>query len=87
MENPLPRRHGSEFRTVLINLVPGQLTTTRVDINLVNLEPAGALPEKATGPEEKNDRESKVRLEEPLDGVVSSSDGADGDIKLLRVKG
>lgn len=83
MDDPLPRRHSSEFRTVLVNLVPGQLTTTRVDVDLVNLEPAVALPEVATGPEEKNDWECKVRLEEPLDGVVSSSDGADGYVELL----
>jgi len=85
MENPLPRRHGSEFGAVLVDLVPRQLTTARVDVDLVNLQPAGTLPEEATDPEENNDWESKVRFEEALNRVVSSSDWADGDEKLSRV--
>lgn len=60
------------FGTLGVDVLPVDLATTRVDIDLVGAEPSLALPEITTGPEEEDNRKRKVCLEEALGIVVSA---------------
>ena len=57
-----------------IDLIPVELTTAGVDVHLVCSEPTGALPEVADDPEEDDDGEGEVGLEEAL-GVTEGAVG------------
>jgi len=85
MEHPLPRGHVGQARAVLVDGVPVELAAARVQVDLVGAQPAGALPEEAADPEDDDDGEGEVRLEEALHVVVAASDGADGDVELWGV--
>jgi len=82
VEPALPTRHGSQLSTVSVDLIPVDLATAGVDIDLLGAEPASALPEEATNPEDDDDRESQVGLEEALGIVVAATNGADSDVEL-----
>lgn len=82
VDDSLPRRHSRQLGAVYVDGVPVQLAAASVDIDLVRAQPAGALPQEAADPEGNDDGEGKVRLEEALDIVESTTDGADGDEKL-----
>lgn len=85
MEHPLPRGHVGQARAVLVDGVPVELAAARVQVDLVGAQPAGALPEEAADPEDDDDGEGEVRLEEALHVVVAAADGADGDVQLWGV--
>lgn len=82
MDDSLPGGHLSELGTVLVDLVPGELAAASVDIDLVSAEPTAALPDETADPEDDDDRESEVRLEEALGIVEAATDGADGSVEL-----
>lgn len=60
----LPLRLSSHVSLVLVNSIPIVLSATSIDINLFELQPSFSLPEVTTGPEEENNRESEISLEE-----------------------
>lgn len=65
-----------------MDISPVDLATTRVDVDLAGAEPALSLPEEATDPEEHDDGEGEVGLEETF-GVVDTAAGwADGHVEL-----
>lgn len=62
--------------------LPVDLTTTRVDVDLAELEPALAFPEVTTGPEEKHDRHGEVGFEEALGVVDAAAERPDSSVEL-----
>lgn len=59
------------------------LTETSVEINLVNGEPLGTLPDIADDPEDQDDRDGKTGHEEILSVTVTGlGRRADGDVEL-----
>lgn len=66
----LPGWPGLHLLTLLVNQVPVKLTAASVNIHLGGPEPSLALPQETRSPEDKDDRESEIRLEE---GVSSSN--------------
>jgi hypothetical protein len=85
MNNPLPRRHSSELGTVSIDILPGQLATACVDVDLGETNPWLALPDPSNDKEEDNNRHGEVGLEEAFSIVnIGSCCGADGDVELER---
>lgn len=83
MNNPLPSRHSSQLGAVRIDLVPGQLASAGIDVDLVEPEPPSSLPEKPADPEEHDDGQGQVGLEEALYRVEATFYGAYGDVELL----
>lgn len=82
VHNALPRRHGRELGTVSVDLIPRQLTASRVDVNLLRLEPTLALPQVADDPEQDDDGEGKHGAEEALgvaEGGLLAGLGGRGD--------
>ncbi len=51
-----PAGHGGMFGTLSVDVLPVDLATTTVDIDLVGAEPSLALPEVTAGPEEEDNR-------------------------------
>lgn len=83
MESPLPRRHGGQLGAVGVDPVPVELAASRVDVDVARAQPPFALPGEADEPEEDDDGEGEVRLEEARGVVVAASWWADGDVELL----
>lgn len=54
---------------ICADLIPVQVTTTSINIDLLKLQPTSALPEISSCPESKDDGKCKIRLEEALDIV------------------
>ena len=81
MDDSLPGRHLSELGAVLVDLVPRKLAAASVDIDLISTEPTSALPDEATDPEDDDDGESEISLEETLGIVEAATDGADGSVQ------
>lgn len=76
-----PPRPAGVTGPLLVNSLPVNLTTTRVNVDLSKRLPDRALPQPTAGVEQADDEESEVRLEERLSRVVC--DGAvDGDVEL-----
>lgn len=83
MHDPLPRRHSRQLGAVLVDGVPVELAAVEVDVDVARAQPGLALPGEADEPEEHDDGEGQVRLEEAR-GVVEAALGrADGDIELF----
>lgn len=83
MHDPLPRRHGRQLGAVLVDCVPVELAAVEVDVDVTRAQPGLALPGEANEPEEYDDGEREVRLEEAR-GVVEAALGrADGDVELF----
>lgn len=63
------------------------LPPSALHINLTNLHPANVLPEISTDPEENDNWESEVGLEEIVGGTVFgiAADGPDGSVELLEL--
>ena len=70
VEDTLPHRHRGEFGLPAVDALPVVLTATAIDIDLVCAEPTFLLPEVATDPEDKDDREGEVGIEEIVRGTV-----------------
>lgn len=83
MHDPLPRRHGRQLGAVLVDCVPVELAAVEVDVDVARAQPGLALPGEADEPEEYDDGEGEVRLEEAR-GVIEAALGrADGDVELF----
>lgn len=84
VEGAAPGRPCGNLGTVGVNLVPVMLTSASIDVNLVDGEPAGSLPEPADSPEKEHDRKCKVRLEEALNRTHTRLTGAgnNGSVEL-----
>ena len=65
------------MRTVFVDLIPVMLTTSDIDIDLVEAEETLSLPDVTAGPEEEYDREGEVCLEELLGRSVLVAEGWD----------
>ena len=83
MQQPLPGRHSSQPSLLGIDLRPVDRPAARIDVDLVDAEPPLALPEVAADPEEEDDGECEVDLEETFDVIEAAVDGADCDVELL----
>lgn len=87
VEDPFPRWHGRQLGAVGVDGVPVELAAADVDVDVASAQPGLALPCKADEPEEYDDGEGEVRLEEAL-GIVEAALGrADGDVELLCSRG
>jgi hypothetical protein len=51
VDDSLPRRHLGKALSVGVDVVPRQLAAAGVKVNLVDCEPASALPDEAADPE------------------------------------
>jgi hypothetical protein len=84
IHNALPGWPSSDLGLVGVDGFPVQVTTTGINIHLLNLEPSLALPEEANDPEEEDDRDGKEVGEESL-GIVEliSAWWSDGVVELV----
>jgi hypothetical protein len=82
VEPALPGRHGSQLGAVGVDVVPVELAAARVEVDLLRAEPASALPQEATDPEDNDDGQGEVGLEEALCVVEAATGGADGHVEL-----
>lgn len=83
MEGPLPRRHSRQLGAVGVDPVPVELAASRVDVDVARAQPPFTLPGEADEPEEDDDGEGEVRLEEARGVVVAAPRWADGDVELV----
>lgn len=86
MENAFPGGVGSNLGLVLANFLHVKLTSAGVDIDVVKLQPTLTLPKVADSPEESDDEDSEVGVEEAL-GVSETrlSDGrGDSSVELYQ---
>ena len=51
----LPGGHGGDLGAISIDLVPRELPTSRIDVNLGDAQPGGPLPNPAADPETNDD--------------------------------
>ena len=79
-----PGRPGSLLGALRIDVVPVELPPASVDVDLVQLEPSLALPEVSADPEEDDDEEGKVAVEEVVSGTDLGAKGGDGSVELER---
>lgn len=82
MEPPLPDRHGRNLSLVSVDLVPVVLATAGIDIDVLDAQPAAALPDETADPEDDDDGEGEVLDEEALDIVEAATGRADGYVEL-----
>lgn len=82
MEPPLPSRHGLKLSLVSVDLVPVVLATAGIDIDVLDAQPAAALPDEAADPEDDDDGQGEVLDEEALDVVKAATGRADGYVEL-----
>lgn len=83
MHDPLPSRHSRQPSAVLVDGVPVELAAVEVNVDVARAQPGLALPGETDEPEEHDDGEGEVRLEEAR-GVVEAALGrADGDVELF----
>lgn len=85
MQHAPPLGPRSNFGTVSVDGIPVKLTTARVDIHLVDAEPASALPGEADDPEDDDAEQGKLALEEALDSVGTrlANGGGNGSVELV----
>ena len=81
----LPRRPGLHLLTLAVDQVPIKFTTTGVNVHLGGPEPSGALPEVSSDPEDHNNEQAKVRLEEVFGGTDALADRGDSSVELKQV--
>ena len=84
-DEALPRRPCLHFLALTVDEIPVQLTTAGIDIHLSGPEPSGALPEVSSNPEDRDDKESEVSLEEVLGGTDALADRGNSSVKLDNV--
>ena len=84
VESTSPRRHSGDPGALGVDDLPVELAATSVDINLVGAEPPLALPEVSADPEEGDDEEGKVAVEEVVSGTDLGAKGGDGSVELER---
>ena len=84
MNDALPPRPTRHLGPVLVDGHPVELAAIRVNVHLVRAQPAAPLPKVADDPEEEDDGEGEVQLEEALGGVEARlpDGGGDGGVKL-----
>ena len=84
MQGALPHWPAGNLRTVRVDNIPIELTTASVNVHLVRAQPAASLPEVANDPEEEDDGEGEVDLEEALGGVQAglSNWSSDSGVEL-----
>lgn len=85
LDGTLPRRHGSRLCALGVDVVPVKLSPASVDIDLVEREPSLALPEVTADPEEANDEEGEVRVEELVCSANLLPRRRDSDVELCRL--
>lgn len=83
VEDTLVEWQAGNVLAVRVDAVPVDWTTTDININLRGSEPSRSLPEEASEPEEKDDWESEVELEESLN-ITDTLDTKwpDSDVEL-----
>ena len=86
MHDPPPRRHRSQLGAVLIDRVPIEVSPSGIQVDISGAQPAAAFPQEAADPEDDDDGQGQVRLEEALHVVVTAADGADGNVELGEMK-
>lgn len=82
MSQPLPRRPSQYLLTLPVDEIPVELTATRVHVHLRGPQPSIAFPEVAAEPENGDDEDGEVRLEEVFGRADALSDGGNGRVKL-----
>lgn len=55
-----PRGHRSDMLAICADLIPVQVTAASINIDLLKLQPASALPDISTQPESKDNGKCKI---------------------------
>lgn len=82
VEGASPSWVRSLLSTVCVNVVPIEIPPATIDIDLIDGEPALTLPEVSADPEEADDEESKVPVEEVFCGADLGANGRNGNVEL-----
>ena len=84
MQEAPPCRQSSILGALSVDVVPVKLSSATVNVHLGRAEPALALPQVTTNPEEQYDKGGKVGVEELLSStrVADSTDRGNGGIEL-----
>lgn len=69
LEVLLPLGHAGNVCTISVDLIPVVLSAAYINIYILNLDPGLSLPGKSDDPEEDDNWQSKVGLEESLGSV------------------
>lgn len=77
-----PHRPASIETTLLVDILPVNLPSSRVDIDLVDFEKPFTLPNVTRNPEDHDNRDSEHDVEESLCIGIPSTNGADRGIEL-----
>lgn len=85
VQGALPGGLRSGLSALGIDVVPVERSPARVDIDLVKREPTLALPDVATDPEETDNKEGEVSVEELVGGSNLLSRRRDRDVKLCKL--
>lgn len=82
-ERASPGRPGCDLAPVGIDGIPVMLTAAGVEVDLVEFDPALALPDVSDNPKEEDDREGEIGLEKAF-GVIEIAGEwrSDGNEKL-----
>jgi hypothetical protein len=86
VESTLPRGPRLDLLALPVNGVPVEFTTAGVNVHLRGAKPSLALPEVAADPEERDDEEGEVVLEEGLGGTNAHTNRRDGSVELETVR-
>lgn len=86
MKESSPSWPRGNLGSVGVDFIPVQLSTASIDIHLLSPKPASSLPQVADHPEEQDNREGKVRLEEALNSAHArfTRRSNDGGVELQR---
>jgi hypothetical protein len=82
VEDLAPLGPRGDLSAVGVDGIPVVLTQASVQINLVNSQELGALPEEASDPENKDDRDRQDVLQDTL-GTVGGATNRDGSVVAL----
>lgn len=82
VQEAFPRRPGLDLFTLAVDQIPVKLTTASVNVHLGGPEPSRALPEISSNPEDSDDEEGEVGLEEVLSRTKAFANGRDSSVKL-----
>lgn len=84
VESAPPCGPGSHLLALFVDVVPVKLTAPSVNINVFGSEPGLTLPEVTAKPEEQDDGEGEIRLEEAFGSSDALADRRDCSVELIK---
>jgi hypothetical protein len=84
VKHAAPSRPCGLLGTLGVDVVPVKLSPAGVEINLVDAEPSLPLPDVSADPEETDNEEGEVTVEEFVGGSDLLAKGRDGDVELRK---